>query len=240
MSEVINIFTDASVKHFKDLGITVGCPGYNVFFGNTMFRPTYYYYILDSTNNESEITAILEALKYVYENPTYFVNAERINIFSDSKISIYGLREWYKKWITNIRNGEMYSSSGKPVANQRFFLFTMAYTTLINKPVNFYHVNGHIDLWNKNSINKFINTFMRENQCNRDLSRYEIDFLVDGNNLVDEITGAVDSYERENLVHGYLKQNNTISIVDIPKIVQSIDFNLYNKLIRDYRNIQLF
>lgn len=239
MSNSLNIFTDASVKHFKDLGITVGCPGFTIFVDNTMLLPVDYHFILDSTNNESEITAILDALKTVYEKGIYFTDIERINVFSDSKISIYGLREWYKKWITNIRDGEMYSSSGKPVANQRFFLFIMACVTLINKPVNFYHVNGHIDLWNKNSINKFINTFIKENQCNRNLSKDEIDFLVDGNNLVDEITGVVDSYNRDNLTYGYFRQNN-ISIVDIPAMVQSIDFNLYNKLIGDYRNIQLF
>lgn len=241
MGNILNIFTDASVKHNRTKTFTVGCPGFTVFINNLMILPVTYQFILDSTNNESEILAIFNALYYVLCNKNVFTDIDTINIFSDSKISVYGLREWYKKWIINFKEDLMYSSSGKPVANQRFFIECMGIIDALNKKVNIYHVNGHIDLWDKKSINKFITTFVRENQPNRELSKDEMDFIIDGNNRVDERTGIVDRYQIENIdINSVRRFNKDNTLFKLPEIIKSINFNNYNSLISDYRNIHLF
>lgn len=234
----INIFTDASVKHFPQYNYTVGCPGFIVFRDRQMIHPIDSHYIMDSTNNESEIVAIFNALYYVLCNKEAFKYEDRINIFSDSKISVFGLREWYKGWVKNMRDGILYNSSGKPVANSRFFVESMGMIMLINKKVNIYHCNGHIDLWNKTKIQKFMNTFRKENQCNRLLTPIERDFIIDGNNLVDELTGVVDLFNID--PQDMYRRDNTRSMFDIPGIINSIDFNHYEELIGDYKNIHLF
>lgn len=234
----INIFTDASIKHFPYYNYTVGCPGFIVFKDKDLIHPIETQYIMDSTNNESEIIAIFNALCYVLWNKENFKSEDRINIFSDSKISVFGLREWYKGWITNMRNSILYNSSGKPVANSRFFIESMAMITCIDKKVNIYHCNGHIDIWNKSKVQKFMNTFRKENQCNRLLTPIERDFIIDGNNLVDELTGVVDLFDlKPEMVY---RRDNTKTFLDMYGMIKSIDFNYYGKLIGDYKNIQIF
>lgn len=236
----LNVFTDASVKHSKDKTYTVGCPGFTIFKGRQMILPVQSQYIPDSTNNESEIIAIVNALYYILCNRIYFGDITVINIFSDSKISIYGLREWYNSWRRNIHNGVMYNSSGKPVANGRFFIEAIGIMDALNIKVNLYHCNGHINIFDNSSINKFIKTFHKENQCTRELTKIERDFIIDGNTLVDNMTGIVDKCDVEHTRNLYGRRVRDQSKIDMYAMVKSIDFINYRTLIGDYKNIQLF
>lgn len=234
----LNIFTDASVKHNHDNTFTVGCPGFTIFKGNQMILPVQSHFVMDSTNNESEIMAILDAIYYVVCNRYILQGVDAINIFSDSKISVFGLREWYTGWIKRVRKGRMYNSSGKIVANQKYFLQIIAFITVLNIPVNIYHCNGHIDIWNKSSVQKFMNTFRKENDCNRLLSQIERDFIIDGNNLVDEMTGIVDDVDFM-FIDTNKRRRCLENVVDIEQMIQSINFDLYSSLIGNYKNIQI-
>lgn len=236
----LNVFTDASVKHSKDRTYTVGCPGFTIFKGRQMILPVQSQYIPDSTNNESEIIAILNALYYILCNRIYFSDITEINIFSDSKISIYGLREWYNTWRKNIRDGIMLNSSGKPVANGRFFIEAIGIIDALNIKVNLYHCNGHINIFDKKSVDKFIKTFYKENRCVRELTKLERDFIIDGNTLVDNMTGVVDNCNVEYTKSLYGRRIRDQSMVDVHEMIKTIDFNHYRTLIGDYKNIHLF
>jgi ribonuclease HI len=66
-----------------------------------------------STNNIMELTAPIEALKYLEKNN---INSE-IDIFSDSKYVINGVNEWIHNWV---KNGWR-TAAKKPVLNQELW-----------------------------------------------------------------------------------------------------------------------
>ena len=91
----LNIFTDASV-----INRSISLPAYIMMNGKDNKEITRYGMALEnSTNNEGEAYAIKMAIQYCvspfmlnFMDCTY---GERyINIFSDSKITIFGLRDW--------------------------------------------------------------------------------------------------------------------------------------------------
>ncbi|MCX6747372.1 MAG: ribonuclease HI [Candidatus Nomurabacteria bacterium] len=66
-----------------------------------------------STNNIMELTAPIEALKYLEK---FNINAE-VEIFSDSKYVINGINEWIHNWIKN----NWRTAAKKPVLNQELW-----------------------------------------------------------------------------------------------------------------------
>lgn len=62
----------------------------------------------DTTNNEMELTAILEALKSLKRT------THRVTIYTDSQYCQGALNHWHKAWVDN----GWISSAGKPVANK--------------------------------------------------------------------------------------------------------------------------
>lgn len=178
---VINIFTDASVKEKNT------CPGCIVVrtlpSGNREVVSSAQYVIEQSTNNMGEISAIelgvMEALKY---NGIF-----TINLFSDSKICIVGLREWVFNWYNTMVNGVIYSSTGTPVANQDVIFRIMNTIVANNLNINLYHQKGHVPVDNQAKLEKAMKTFNDSNKTNvtdmsliRQLSYY--------NNVVDNST----------------------------------------------------
>ena len=135
---ILNIFTDASIEKFNDSYI--GSAG-SIIVLNEEIIDQDIQILYPATNNLSEIYSlklgIIQALKY--RNP----NIKRINIFSDSKISVFGLREWIFKWVCNNKNGTLYSSSGTPVSNQTYFLEIINLIIMNQLYINIYHQRGH-------------------------------------------------------------------------------------------------
>ena len=64
----------------------------------------------DVTNNIMELTALIEALKYLRDNELDKTN--QIEIFSDSQYVVKGISEWWTKWKAN-----NYMTSTGPVKN---------------------------------------------------------------------------------------------------------------------------
>lgn len=68
-----------------------------------------------ATNNQMELTAPIEALKYILTRQD-LVHSE-VEIFSDSKYVILGITEWIENWMKNgWRN-----AAKKPVVNQELW-----------------------------------------------------------------------------------------------------------------------
>ena len=145
----INIFCDASVGP----ELKGACAGSLVetsidFYEDTNINKEFYALIQpNGTNNSGEIAAIaLGVVKAIELYRRYSHQIMRINIFSDSLISIRGIREWMPNWIRNSRdkNGIFMSNSGV-VKNQSYFKFI--FNSILLNPdikIHFYHQDGHI------------------------------------------------------------------------------------------------
>lgn len=169
---VINIFTDASMSPGGDNnGFVPGCYGFITMQGEIEINSGLY---IDTfcTVNRAEIKgikcAVLEAIRL--RNAGF---RGMINIFSDSQISVMGIREWIFNW--NQRGNSLITSSGKEVANQSEFIEIVLLIVQYNPFVNFYHINGHINVHDTKSLYKAISTFKRSNM-NHNTPDNNIDF----------------------------------------------------------------
>lgn len=229
--DIINVFTDASIKKVDDT--TFGCPGYAISVASKN-KGLYNYYTngkaitLDSTNNQSEIYAIFLGLYATYSDinlnriPIQSQIPSQINLFSDSKISISGLREWIFNWRYNPKDNLLYSSSGKPVANQHIFLEIINMIIYNNIPVNFYHIDGHKSAMSPKDIVQCQNDFTKFNMLYDLVDRDIITEIVVMNNQVDHST------------RNRLGANNLMNAKDCPVI------NLNKPVaIRDYTQLDL-
>lgn len=87
-----------------------------------------------ATNNQMELTAPIEALKYIKTHLRHGVNVE---IHSDSKYVILGITEWIHGWLKNgWRN-----AAKKPVMNQELWEQLHELNTAL-KP-KWHYVKGH-------------------------------------------------------------------------------------------------
>lgn len=213
-----NVFTDASVKnHGKITEVISGMVSITGHINDPTIIENYIR-LLPSTNNEGEIYAIYMAILHCIElrnssNGKY----DTFNIFSDSKISVFGLREWYDGWLKNSReigSNRLISSSGKEVANQEIFL--KCFNAIINNDIhiNVYHIRGHIDLTHNNQYEQFVEDFMVSNGIHNTPLKELIQVLVHFNDLVDVGT-------RERLIP-HARNLRTITATE-----KDIDFSSY-------------
>lgn len=229
--EVLNIFTDASIKRIRHENSFIGCPGMVAYIG---YKELNKRLEVDpfSTNNESEIRAIEMAVQYIYECIPLFPFIKRINIFSDSKISVYGLREWYVSWFKKARNGELYATTGK-VKNQKYFIYIIKAIEHLGFPINIYHLHGH--MVNKPAY-EFNTYFYKENYINgygSEMNGELRSYLVNGNDTIDRETGVVDAIDVSKIIIPY-KKAQLISPFNYTDLINSIDLNKYAYLISGY------
>ena len=176
-----NIFCDASIKTFPD-GITVGCAGAIGMHQNKL-NMWEYRIIPCTTNNNSEISAVFIALEMAKTASNFY---KIINIFSDSKICVFGMRHWYEGWLKAAdKNGVLYNSSGEPVANQEIFKDAMRFILDNNLKINIYHQNGHV--YNSaSSLKRAKEVFITSNKL--DITDDQLKYISRGNDKVDSTT----------------------------------------------------
>ena len=94
--DAINIFTDASIKKLNS-GETIGCAGCVLIFGELVYRNIQeeYQIIRNTTSNNSEIKAVRLGIHNVLRYKNQY---RKIRLFSDSQISIFGIRERIFNW----------------------------------------------------------------------------------------------------------------------------------------------
>jgi ribonuclease HI len=93
-----------------------------------------------ATNNQMELTAPIEALKYIRSDISDSVNIE---IFSDSKYVILGITEWIFNWQKN----NWRNAANKPVLNRE--LWEELYDLTKDLKIKWAYVKGHSgDKWN--------------------------------------------------------------------------------------------
>ena len=235
----INIFTDASILQVTNKNMSthfIGALGYIAFLGNSIIHQ-YTEVRAKTTNNYCEIHAIRLAVEFA--NSIYdFNNPKTINIFSDSKISIYGLREWIYKWIQTVdQNGTIYSTSG-PVKNQEEFLATLYLILSKNLRINFYHVRGHHDHGTQKEFIKFRESFRRENHITEMVEDTLINYLILGNSMVDNLTRGQLS-NQDLITQAYISEmmyEKRLAAIQYGLMASQLDMNKYQSLIGGNNN----
>lgn len=173
--KTLNIFVDASILKLEDIQETVGCPGGLCVMMNTYGVPhtfdAFHCITRHTTNSNSEIKAVLLGVNKALQYRNSF---EVINLFSDSKVCIHGLKYWIFNWMNTIRNKRIYNSSKQEVGNQEVFINIINTIMNTNLSINLFHQKGHVTNTNE-SINHAMEVFKETNK---------IDY-VDRNLIVD-------------------------------------------------------
>ena len=247
----IDIFTDASiVQNYIDIKDGDSIPYYVACSGailssriedeykNIIPKIEYEEYNIhhDCTNNAAELLSILLAVRIGHRYIQYMNNKTHINIISDSKISIYGLRDWIFNWIHHIKDGIMYGSSG-PVLNQRIIIQIIYEIIQNNDMVRFYHIRGH---QNSTNTDKFIQSFSKENGFDiHSIDPRLIDYMIKCNDRVD--TMSRNKLTKENILATepmYLKEalmtkrtSEVHPILNMESLLMYLDINKYKYLI---------
>lgn len=131
----INIFTDASLTKIDNEPIISS--GYALVKDGIIERSDFSVFC-NATNNYGELFAIYMGIKAAID---YKNIAKRINLFSDSRISVYSLREWIFKW--RVVNNDFISGSGKRAENQDVIHMIIDSISMNNLPINIYCQRGH-------------------------------------------------------------------------------------------------
>lgn len=199
--DALNIFTDASMRKIKKQNGEVeqiGCAGAILVFGAEEESESHYQIIRNTTNNNSEIKAIRLGVQNALKYKDQF---KYIRLFSDSQISIFGIRERIFKWY--IKHGQFCGYDGTPIKNQDIMLEIVNTLILNNMRIELYHQAGHVET-NQKSLLEAIHVFAASNNI-RDTISYEFMKKISGYN------NAVDSNSRLRLddAEQKIKQNNS-------------------------------
>lgn len=187
---IINLFCDASI----DIDAKIACAGCYIVYQDINGTKEIGKKMLiqhNTTNNSAEILAIwigiVEALKLrpIYSDAVF-------RLFSDSKISLYGLRDWMKNWIRNsihVNSVELISSSGTPVANQQRFIDIYNLIVENNLKIELYHQRGHVGE-GRVSVDRARVQFIKANKVSPENMGLDTNFLSLCNNYIDNFTRA--------------------------------------------------
>lgn len=193
----VNVYTDASVKNHGQ--VTESIAGIIVSPNNEIYIkiPNMEYSftrLIPSTNNEGEIYAIYMGIIKCIEIRNAFPNINiTFNLFSDSRISILGLREWYFGWIKNtteMQSSFLINSSGEEVKNQQIFLRCFNAIISAHIHINFYHVRGHMKI-DRKSYKIFAKDFKSSNHLNDFPSEELMKQLIYMNNEIDNTSRSL-------------------------------------------------
>ena len=208
----LNVFSDASITTVN--GHYTSCSGYVIVYNDKIIE-TNHRIIYDSTNNYGEIFAIMMAVSAVIKKACEIKYVSRINLFSDSQISVLGLRDWIFKWYKKLnRYNNMISERNVEIANQDIFTEIVRIIVENGIPIHLYHQLGHKVFNNNSDIKKIKESFKKVN--GEEITDVVAQKLCWYNNVIDKFT-------RDNLMAV------TTSL--------SFDLNNYQKDIIDMRRI---
>lgn len=184
----LNIFCDASIA--RSGSSYNGCYGVvAVCMDDMLFSD--FRLVSDTTNNNSEIKAIRAALSVANRFKTQF---KQINIFSDSQISVYGLKYYIYNWKYNVNQKTLVSSSDKPVVNQEVFIEAHNMIVELEKYecciISLYHQPGHIGT-DYDSIIKASDVFCKSNNIRGNIDLNSIRYIGVYNNYVDNMSRSL-------------------------------------------------
>ena len=185
-TKTLNIFSDASmIKGTKKL---IGCYG-SVAVCMDNIIDTFYNIDSFTTTPACELrgirSSIIHALKYgdQYEN---------INIFSDSQICIYGLRDYIYKW--KIHDGNFYTLGGTVAKNGSLYVECnrlLHMGSLRFKEVNLFHQLGHVNINKHKHLVNSASEFAHANSIIGNIDLNFIRYISTYNDLVDKQSRSI-------------------------------------------------
>ena len=188
----LDIFTDASVLGKVDVVKGNRVCGGAVSVINDMRDIEYHCVIDHATNNYGELTGLYLAVQIAAE---YEDLVDEFNIYSDSNISVCGLKSWIYNWINRMdHNGIMYTSSGVEVANQTIIKNIVDFIINTFDPnrhkINFIHCKSHVKINSPSGIHSAYNCLTKNYKIIPDDLMDKIPYIQKWNNYIDESTRA--------------------------------------------------
>lgn len=178
----LNIFTDASIRK-RGYGYD-GCYG-AIAVDDDHIIDQIYRISSETTNNNAEIKGLRAGVFLALKYKNQF---KIINIFSDSEISIRGIRDRIVNWKIN-DSGILVGKTG-PIANQDIYLEIVYLMLRHNLRVNFLHQKGHVT----NHINSLYNAqhvFSASNMIRGRVDLNLIRYISNWNNIVDKTSRSI-------------------------------------------------
>ena len=121
----IKVYTDGACKGNPGVG------GWGVYIKTADYEKDLYGGNPETTNNQMEMQAAIEALKYLKEEN------QPIDLYTDSNYLRQGITEWIFNWKKN----NWRTASKKPVANKDLWIEISELSSAMD--VNWYWVKGH-------------------------------------------------------------------------------------------------
>ena len=181
--DVINIFCDASIHKYGFMYI--GCSG-AIVCNNGNIIDSEYRIATNTTSNNAEIKAIRLGVNLAIKWRNIF-NSNNvpviINLFSDSQISILGIRDRIYSW--RCKGNNLFGSGNSLIKNQSIFIEIINIIINSNLIINFYHQKGHVNLYKLESIDKAIHVFTASNEVRDGVDVEFIKYISTMNNKVD-------------------------------------------------------
>lgn len=213
----LNIFSDASIKN-KHKSFD-GCYGAVAVVNNTIIDEIYRI-ATDTTNNNAEIKGVRAAVLLAIRHGSNFQN---VNIFSDSQISILGIRERFPNWNYNQRSDTLYGYDRNPIKSQEIFIEILELIRQFDLRVVIWHQKGHV----KNTFESLTNAshvFAASNRVRDVIDLNLIRYISYYNNIVDDKSRKI------------LMASNTAKLFTTPVIFHPTN---YVELLEDYNKRNL-
>ena len=176
--DTINVFCDASVR--KNGKFYDACAGSVAICGNDIISEDFRI-ISGGTSVKGEINAVKQGIFlgiYLKGN-----SDRKINLFSDSQLAIYGIRDRILGW--KCTNGELYGYAEHPISYYEAFVEMLQYIVSKDVKINFYHQKGHVKMHNKDSMEYAIKTFSASNSVRENIPYDFIRYISSWNDYVD-------------------------------------------------------
>lgn len=138
----INIFCDCSTnsKLERITNTAYGAMAFN----QTTLIDSEFRILTDKTSNYGELKAINLGVRLANKIRNQY-SFNRFNIFSDSYIASFGMRDYCKKWMA-IDTGLYKRSTKQIVASQNVYIDTINIIVENNLPVTIWDQKGHVDV----------------------------------------------------------------------------------------------
>ena len=181
--QTLNIFTDASLRKDENPDLSATCAAAIAFVGENIIDRQFRIFV-GETSNYGEIKAVRLGVELAL---VHRYNFSTINLFSDSQISIFGVRDRIFNW--RIIDDQLVGYANKVIKNQTEFLDVINLIAYNNLYINLYHQKGHVDVSNIKSLLYARSTFFESNrpfgstQTNTDIQF--IKYISTCNDMVD-------------------------------------------------------
>lgn len=177
-----DIYVDASIY----LPTKTACAGCLVVNRATGKTESWYLVEPNGTNNSAEIIGIWMAVYSAVYIQGHSKVPFMVNVFSDSRISLLGVREWLPRWITNRdEKGNLINTTGI-VANQQWFLDIFNMICISGIKMKFFHQKGHVSLNSPKRMIEAERLFFKINNCTLDSIGLGLSAVSSCNDFVDK------------------------------------------------------